>query len=185
MAIPLPGLDRLPSGARREFVEALHRVYDTAGQPSARLVSRRIFRRGNEIESVSHETVSSTLRGTALPSWGKVHAVVTVLVTMTIPQPDLDQTLQELRTLWIAARRPPDEEPVGAVPEQAVEPMIAPKPAPRVPELPPRGVVPSGFVAAPAGRGTVEDHLDIGHSPGRTVHFTGFIHLAAAMIWLR
>ena len=81
MAIALPGPDRLPPGSRREFFEALHALYDTAGQPGARVISQWIRRRRDLAETVSHETVSAVLRGTTIPVWAKVHSIVDASTT--------------------------------------------------------------------------------------------------------
>ena len=59
----MPGEDRLPAGPLREFVQALHELYNTAGQPSARTISTAIRQNRELRETVSHETVSSVLRG--------------------------------------------------------------------------------------------------------------------------
>jgi tetratricopeptide (TPR) repeat protein len=103
VAIALPGRDRLSPGPTRDFVEALHVVYDSAGQPASRQVSRAIFRR-KELESVSHETVSAALRG-KIPAWSKIQSIVTVLVQVSVEDLELDKVLARLHRLWLTARR--------------------------------------------------------------------------------
>ncbi|MGN9911819.1 FxSxx-COOH system tetratricopeptide repeat protein [Phytohabitans sp. LJ34] len=104
MAIPLPDLDHLPSGPLRELVVSLHELYDHAGQPAARLISKDIFRLPNRLENVSHQTVSAMLHGTTLPAWGKVKSIVVALAQ----RGELDAEEKELdrvfKPLWVAAR---------------------------------------------------------------------------------
>ncbi len=107
MAILMPSEGELPPGALREFVLALHQIYDEAGQPAARLISRTIVRNlpSPVLESVSHETVSAALRGRGSPpSWGKVRSIVTVLVAMGERGTDLQRELPRMKALWISAR---------------------------------------------------------------------------------
>lgn len=166
MAIPLPGRDRLPPGPKRDFVEALHRLYDSAGQPAARHISKAIYKRA-DLESVSHETVSSTLRGTALPTWGKVQAIATVLAQWTIKQQDVERVLHDLQTVWIVARRPVSPAPPASVPVTS----------PIVPPPPPLALL-EPFEQRPAPG---EDERIVGSMPGRSAHFTGRELLLDAM----
>jgi tetratricopeptide (TPR) repeat protein len=109
--IPLPDRGRLPPGAARDFVEALHGLYDRAGQPASRRISRTIYRK-HELASVSHETVSSVLRGDSVPAWDKIHSIVTALGEMSVggpvPVAQFDELTRYFHRLWIAARRPVD-----------------------------------------------------------------------------
>jgi hypothetical protein len=106
--IPLPDRERLPPGPIRDVVQELHHLYDRAGQPPGRKISRAIYRtRG--LESVSHETVSAVLRGDTIPAWEKVRSIVTVLAQLSV-QPvsagQLAQLLEHFHGLWIASRQP-------------------------------------------------------------------------------
>jgi tetratricopeptide (TPR) repeat protein len=160
VAIALPGRDRLPVGPTRDFVVALHQLYDAAGQPASRQISRAIFKSvGEEIESVSHETVSSVLRGATVPTWGKVQAIVTVLARASRGEPDLDQILDDIQTLWIEVRRSGEVQPArrDAVPPPA---MTIPTGRPRSAELADPPIV------------ATEDRI-IGTLPERNTHFTG------------
>lgn len=166
MAIPLPDRDRLPPGPRRDFVEALHHLYDSAGQPAARQISRAIFKT-TELESVSHETVSSTLKGGSLPTWLKVHAIVTVLSRQAIPARDTTLMLRDFHALWIKARR-------GAS-DAAPEPAEAPRAT--IPAVPPPPEPPAALVGDPQPR---VDRLVSG-MPERSARFTGRGPLLDAM----
>jgi tetratricopeptide (TPR) repeat protein len=103
VAIPLPGLDDLPNGPLREFVMALHDLYDSAGQPAARLISKDIFALPPRFENVSHQTVAATLRGTAVPSWTKIKSIVVALADRGdgADERELDRVF---KPLWVAAR---------------------------------------------------------------------------------
>jgi tetratricopeptide (TPR) repeat protein len=104
VAIPLPGPDRLPVGPLRDFVVALHELYDQAGQPAARLISLDTFNLPRRLESVSHQTISSTLQGNAVPGWGKVRSIVISLAGRS----DMDLNDHEIdrrfKSLWVKAR---------------------------------------------------------------------------------
>jgi uncharacterized protein with NRDE domain len=107
----MPGPGKLPHGPTRDFVEFLHVQYDRAGQPSARRVSKAIFKLP-KCEAVSHETVSVALRGKSVPSWEKVRSIATALAQMSvrpISEADTDRLIGKFHELWIAARQPPDE----------------------------------------------------------------------------
>jgi tetratricopeptide (TPR) repeat protein len=113
VAIAPLGQDRLPIGPVRDLVVALHELYDLAGQPAARTISREVFR-SRPLESVSHETVSALLRGTAVPAWGKVHSIVVVLNQMGVQSRDPMELVPHFNELWLAARRVQDKGPVPA-----------------------------------------------------------------------
>ena len=74
MAIRLPALDQLPDGPLREFVVVLHDLYDLAGQPAARLITKDILALPRRFESVSHQTVAALLQGGPPPAWEKAGA---------------------------------------------------------------------------------------------------------------
>ena len=106
MAIALPGPDRLPPGPVRDFVVALHNLYDLAGRLAARQISRQIYDDRN-LEAVSHETVSAALRGSSVPSWHKVLSIITVLARHSIRPLNTDQLVVEFHALWILASATP------------------------------------------------------------------------------
>ncbi len=111
MAIALPGLDQLSPGPSRDFAEALHALYDLAGQPGARVISQGIRQDRNLRETVSHETVSSALRGDSLPGWGKIYSIIVVLARESVDQHDLPTLVRNFHTLWLAARAAKDPRP--------------------------------------------------------------------------
>ncbi len=104
MAIALPGPERLPPGSHREFVQALHQLYDTAGQPGARVISVGIRRDLDLPETVSHETVTSLLSGKSVPAWAKVKSVIVALSRESVREYDQAALLERFQVLWLAAR---------------------------------------------------------------------------------
>jgi tetratricopeptide (TPR) repeat protein len=172
VAIALPGRDRLPPGPTRDFAEALHKLYDLAGQPASRQVSRAIFKSA-ELEAVSHETVSSMLRG-RIPAWGKVQSVVTVLARLSIREQNLDSLVSDFHDRWLQARRPGLRAPV---PQQSDVRDHAPE------SISPRGPVSPAAptLAAPADERPprepmavlVEERIIGGGLPERNPFFTG------------
>ncbi|WP_157437376.1 FxSxx-COOH system tetratricopeptide repeat protein [Actinoplanes subtropicus] len=160
MAIALPGRDRLPPGPNRDFVEAMHLLYDLAGRPAARAISRAIFKQ-SMLESVSHETVSAVLRGDKIPTWGKVQSIVTVLAVMAVSEQNLATLLRDTHRLWIRTRPAQRPEPAVPAPEPAPEPEAVPPPLPPAPGLD------ADRVAGPA------EQPIVGSLPERNSHFTG------------
>src|SRR6185369_15637515 len=81
-----------------------------------RVISRGIFHNPNVDETVSHETVSSVLRGTSLPAWAKIHSLIVELARESIDDHDAAELLRDFQPLWIAARNasPPRETPAAA-----------------------------------------------------------------------
>jgi tetratricopeptide (TPR) repeat protein len=135
LAIGLPGFDRLPPGPARSFVEELHRLYDLAGRPGARLISIEVRRNRDLPETVSHETVSAALRGSSVPAWAKVHSVAVALAQMaarvSARRIDLDGQLGRLQELWLMANAAastgpiPDRDPTGLPrPVPAAQPAL-------------------------------------------------------------
>jgi tetratricopeptide (TPR) repeat protein len=142
----MPSEGDLPPGALRDFVLALHQLYDEAGQPAARGVSKAIDRspRSLLLQSVSHETVSAALRGKGSPpSWPKVRSIVIVLLAMWETPPDRQQELLRMKALWISARAgtpAPSAERPAATRDFVVAPAMPMTPVTRLParmELPP------------------------------------------------
>lgn len=105
MAIPMPGLDKLPAGPIRDFARVLHDFYDAAGQPAARLVSKATHALPSGFETVSHETVSATLRASTVPSWEKIRSIVHVLAGRAPAGYDPRGLDQRIIELWQHARR--------------------------------------------------------------------------------
>jgi tetratricopeptide (TPR) repeat protein len=140
VAIPLPGPDQLPPGPLRDFAKALHELYDEAGQPAARSISKVIFHLPAPLESVSHETVSAVLRGGTPPTWGKVKSIVIALARQSAQQHEYPQLLQKFNGLWVAAReaaRSRPQEAGGATDSpvrQKITPTTFPGPSPLQPE---------------------------------------------------
>jgi hypothetical protein len=161
MAIAMPGPDELPPGPVRDLVGSLHDLYDYAGRPAARLISREIHHRPS-LDTVSHETVSAMLRGRAVPSWQKVQAIVAVLATMSVVRQDEAEVLQHFNQLWQRAR--------SAIAEPAKASALADvPPRARVPDL--AAVVGIDSSVLPPLRAAGEPV--VGALPERTPDFTG------------
>jgi tetratricopeptide (TPR) repeat protein len=112
----------------REFVEALHNLYNVAGQPGARIISQRIRQNRELRETVSHETISALLRGNSLPGWAKVRSIIVVLHQESDNQPELNLLLEELQRLWLAVRgsnstRPDQGTPADNAPTGRADPV--------------------------------------------------------------
>jgi tetratricopeptide (TPR) repeat protein len=140
LAIAMPGLDRLPDGPVREFVSAVHELYDAAGQPASRVIARATSDLPPSFDVVSHETVSATLRGSTVPAWEKVRSILWVLRSRAAYASDIGVPEQKWSLLWKAARHELQSVPV-ADPDRSAP--SAPLP---VRAHPPPSVVP----AAPA-----------------------------------
>lgn len=104
MAIPMPGRDKVPDGPVRDFVSAVHKIYDAATQPPVRLIADATVRLpAKDYQSVSHETVGGILRGGVVPAWEKVRSMLKVLADLS-PEHDDPDPEPAMRILWTAAR---------------------------------------------------------------------------------
>jgi hypothetical protein len=100
----MPDEGRLPPGARRDLVLAVHELYGLAGKPSTRTISARIRDRNDLPGTLSHESVSAVLRGAgSLPRWANLESLVRVLVEDAITRLDVDAVIVKVHTLWLAA----------------------------------------------------------------------------------
>jgi tetratricopeptide (TPR) repeat protein len=130
--IRVPGLDRVPAGPLRDLLQALHTLYGGAGRPSARAISGRIYKI-RELPQVSHETVSALLRGSTIPSWIRVDAIVVTLNAMAV-EPEPVQTLRlRFLELWQNAKDHAEDAEVDDPEPADSEPVVTlldPQPAP-------------------------------------------------------
>ncbi len=106
--VELPGLDRLPSGPRRELTEALHELYEAAGRPGLRKIADAV-REGEYRDTVSHEKVSAMLKGKDSPRWSKWECVVRQLAVWTSPRRDPEVEASLFLKLWQSADHPAGE----------------------------------------------------------------------------
>ncbi|MEJ3748662.1 FxSxx-COOH system tetratricopeptide repeat protein [Actinomycetes bacterium KLBMP 9797] len=178
MAIRLPSLDQLPDGALRAFVVALHELYDQAGQPAARLISKDISGLPRRFETVSHQTISAMLHGATPPAWAKVKSIVVALAVraeLGVDERDLDR---RFKALWVEARsaprtRPPDPAEPPGIPTQRPAPATVRPPRPSMQSdrlsIRPPGGLRSRIELAPAAP---VDPI-VGGLPERDVSFTG------------
>lgn len=91
------------TNALSELAEALHELHRDAGKPGARRISLAVRDRSDLRDTVSHETVSAMLRGTALARWGKVECVVRQLAAWSVTGRDADAEVRRFHRLWLAA----------------------------------------------------------------------------------
>ena len=113
-----PTLQELPRGARRDFVEGLFSLYQEAERPTLRDVSKEI-ERSDSAATASPETIRRMLRGTTVPSWRIVNAVVLALCRMANVDPDAaghdEPTRRELiKVRWNDALDNPEPERVAS-----------------------------------------------------------------------
>ncbi|MFI5910258.1 FxSxx-COOH system tetratricopeptide repeat protein [Dactylosporangium sp. NPDC051541] len=159
----------------REFVAALHEVYDAAGQPAARVIARRTVSLHKAFESVSHETVSATLRGDTVPAWEKIKSILHVLVAMAPVEYDMVELEQQTNELWQRARRERQESAPTYIPVQhQPNPVAPPRPVPMVDDAAPLvGVRPPaapGFVGRAALVDAVRTALAGSHDVRLVLH---------------
>lgn len=105
MAIPMPDEGQVPVGPHRDLLLELHDLYKQAGQPGARRISESV-REAELKDLVSHQTVSSMLKGDNVPRWTKLEAVVTVLARWSVEQPDVRATVKKMHRLWMPTQSP-------------------------------------------------------------------------------
>lgn len=121
MPIPMPGLEYIPQGPRRDFVRSIHLLYDAAGMPSSRRISRAVYEGQRDLVTVSHESVSDLLRGRQIPGWNLVRSVVVALSAMVAEPSDPVALLRYYQPLWLAARAP---EEAPAIPDRLPSPGL-------------------------------------------------------------
>ena len=102
--VGLLGVDRLPPGPRRDLVLAVRVYYDAASRPAVRRISKYL-KDNLPSDAVSHQTVTTTLSGQALPRWNTLEAIMRALValeTLGIKE-DIKVVLGEIRDAWLKA----------------------------------------------------------------------------------
>ncbi|GIF20111.1 hypothetical protein BJ973_001983 [Actinoplanes tereljensis] len=113
MPIALPGPDKVPAGPHRDLILRLHELYQQAGMPSTRIISRWTM---YGQEPVSHQTVGAALRGPGLPGWAKLQAIVVVLCQRSISPRNSEYELSIFHDLYTRAGMPaePLQKPTSA-----------------------------------------------------------------------
>lgn len=101
----MPDEGQVPVGRHRDLLLELHDLYKQAGQPGARRISESV-REAELKDLVSHQTVSSMLKGDNIPRWTKLEAVVTVLAQWSVEQPDVRATVKKMHRLWMSTQSP-------------------------------------------------------------------------------
>ncbi len=164
---PAPSGEMWDWGAWRvaqDLVAELQLLHRAAGRPSYRRISNEIRRQNHMPDTVSHETVSTVLRGEAIPRWSKVECVVRYLAAMSVHRPDQDEEVRRFHALWLAAA---DNGPRAALPadrDTAATPQVGRNP-PAVVAEPAVGFTPD----PPPPSGTTPTGL----APHRNAAFTG------------
>jgi hypothetical protein len=120
----MPDEQSLPPGPRRDLAAALHDLYELAGKPAARTISGWIRDHDGLPGTLSHEGVSTVLRGTGVPRWANLESLVRVLVMrQCVGASDVDVAVMRIHTLWRVADggAAPAPSPVPAPALQAPE----------------------------------------------------------------
>jgi len=126
--VPLraPTEEKLPPGARRDFVMGVFDLYREAHRPTLREIVAKIKEIQEELSgTASQETVRRTLEGTSVPRrWPTAEALITALaqladvdldaVTWLDPRQQHVSRRQALSNLW---DRAVDEEPLAIAPQ--------------------------------------------------------------------
>jgi tetratricopeptide (TPR) repeat protein len=175
VAIALPGLDKVPDGPLREFVSAVHAIYDAAGQPAARVIAKAtVDLPPGQFQSVSHETVSATLRAGTVPAWEKIRSMLHVMAAMAPFEYDLTTLERETNALWRKARHEIQETPPVVVIPPQPQPNVTPPPVVPVDDVAPLlGVPPPaapGFVGREALLEAMESSLAAGPDVRLVLH---------------
>ena len=92
--VRMPTEQELPRGATRDFVEAIFSLYREAWRPTLREISKEI-ERSDSPAAASAETIRRMLRGTTVPSWQIVNAVVLALCRIANVDPDANPGYDE------------------------------------------------------------------------------------------
>jgi hypothetical protein len=109
VGVPMPGEETLPPSPTRDLVAALHELYELAGKPACRTISRIIRERDDLPGTLSHEGVSAALRGVngSIPRWANLESLVRVLAETAITKPSVDAEVVRIHSLWRVAARVP------------------------------------------------------------------------------
>jgi tetratricopeptide (TPR) repeat protein len=119
MAVAMPNRTVLADGPLRRLVQSIHDLYTAAGRPGVRQISNAIRDRDDLRDTVSHETISSMLRGDGRPRWIKLECVVRQLADWSVNHPDRDAEVRRFHQLWLNADTEPAGDPPSAQPAQA------------------------------------------------------------------
>jgi tetratricopeptide (TPR) repeat protein len=103
MAVAMPNRAALPEGPLRRLVQGIHDLYTAAGRPGVRQISNAIRDRDDLRDTVSHETISSMLRGDGRPRWVKLECVVRQLAAWSVHHPEPDAEVRRFHQLWLNA----------------------------------------------------------------------------------
>jgi hypothetical protein len=105
--IPMPEEDVVPLGPRRELLALLHDLYRRTGLLGIRVLSEAIKNCDECPDTVSHEGISSILRGRGLSAWPKLESLVRVLAMRAVDRPDPDAAVRAAHALWLEVAEPP------------------------------------------------------------------------------
>lgn len=102
--IPLPGVDELPEGPRRELTKELHKLYDGVGRPSLRWIEDAVPKDAGR-RVVSHSQIGELLHG-RIAKWVTLEPVVRALARRQDPARDPDSEARRFHQLWLAVPQP-------------------------------------------------------------------------------
>ncbi|MEV2192697.1 hypothetical protein AB0I02_17165 [Streptomyces phaeochromogenes] len=138
MGVQLPDETGLPPGPRRDMVVFVHELYQRAGKPSLRDLSEQIRARHDLPGTLSHDGVSSVLKGRNMPRWPNLKSLVHVLAEQQqVGESDVRGAIERVWALWCVADGgapwPPSDPPTRAA---QADPTEGEHPV-RPPALPP------------------------------------------------
>jgi hypothetical protein len=125
--LAMPDESRLPHGPARNLTAALYALYEAAGKPGTRKISKEIRERDDLPDTVSHEAVRAILGGSR-SGWHKVESLVRLLADWSVDRPDVAKTVAKIQELWLACdKMEPGVRPADpAVLRQAVRGLHGP-----------------------------------------------------------
>lgn len=119
-----PPESEIPPGPHRNLLTALHHLYQLAGFPSTREISKAIARSEFARDSMSHQTVANILTGRRVPRWLKVEALVDALLTLARCETVMFE-IDRFRSLWLSMHAPAAEHP-EPTPKPSSPPLLSP-----------------------------------------------------------
>src|SRR5262245_46099053 len=97
----MPGEEQLPRGPRRDLVGALHELYELAGKPATRRISADIREHDDLPGTLSHEGVSTILRGVGgVPRWQNLESLVRALLDRAVTRRSPEDEVLRIHELW-------------------------------------------------------------------------------------
>ncbi|WP_433622742.1 hypothetical protein [Nocardia sp. CA-120079] len=104
MGIQVPAEEELPPSPHRDLVLAIHVLYSAAGKPAVRDISDYLDTRDDLDGNLGRQAISDVLRGSSLPRWRNLEALVRGLVALQrVGKFDTEDVITKIHTLWSLA----------------------------------------------------------------------------------